>query len=80
MCAYLNDEGSSFLYSAKRAHSRISIRSTHRKTSGPSSTSALKTAILDMSTAAASWSKDWAIAGSPEGPLSGRATVVTGES
>lgn len=74
---YLNEDGSSFLYSAKREHSLMSMRSTHRRTSGPSSTSALKTAILDMRTAAASWSKDCAMAGSPEGPLRLRATVVT---
>lgn len=35
----------------------MSILSTHRSTSGPSSLSALKTANLDIRTAAASWSK-----------------------
>jgi len=51
---YLKEDGSSFLYSAKREHRRISMRSTHRRTSGPSSTSALNTAMRDMRTAAAS--------------------------
>ena len=48
--ADLNDEGSSFLYSANLEQSRMSIRSTHLSTSGPSSTSALNTAILDIKT------------------------------
>lgn len=60
-----NEETSSFRYSENFKHRRISIRSSHRKTSGPSSTSDLKVAILDMIAAAASWSKDCTISFDP---------------
>jgi hypothetical protein len=71
-----NEEGSSFLYSANFWQRRINILSSHLSTSGLSSISALNTAILAMSTAAASWSKLSEIEGWP-GSAKLRAMDVT---